>query len=57
MKEKANSIDWRIACTCALCIGAMEVTALLTGVDGKCLGIAIMAVSGLGGFLVGKLLR
>jgi len=57
LKEKANSIDWRIACTCALCIGAMEVTALLTGVDGKCLGIAIMAVSGLGGFLVGKLLR
>lgn len=37
-----------------LCITALEITAMLCGVDGAVFGIAIAAISGLGGYQIHK---
>lgn len=37
-----------------LCITALEVTAILCGVNGAVFGIAIAAISGLGGYEIHK---
>jgi hypothetical protein len=52
-KISGNNITTAIA---ILAIMAMEVTALVKGVDGALLGIAIAAVSGLGGYYLRRTL-
>lgn len=37
-----------------LCITAIEVVALVAGIDGALFGIVIAAIAGLGGFTVGS---
>jgi hypothetical protein len=52
-KISGNNITTGIA---ILAIMAMEITALVKGVDGALLGIAIAAVSGLGGYYLRRTL-
>lgn len=37
-----------------ICLTAIEITALIMGINGALLGLALAAISGLGGFAIGK---
>lgn len=49
--------DGTKVCFAIVAIAAIEITALLTGHNGTMLRVAIVAVSGLGGFSLAKLVR
>lgn len=49
--------DGTKVCFAIVAVAAIEITALLTGHNGTMLRIAIIAVSGLGGFSLAQLIR
>jgi hypothetical protein len=47
-----KKLDWRIVVAAMLIIGAIEITALLQGVDGALMVLAVGAIAGLAGFVI-----
>lgn len=47
-----KKLDWRIVCFAIFVIGAMEIIALLKGVDGALLTLAMAAIAGLAGYVI-----
>lgn len=47
-----KNLDWRIIVAAIFAIGAIEVTALLKGVDGALLTVAVALIAGLAGYVI-----
>lgn len=47
-----KNLDWRIAVAAIFAIAAIEITALLKGVDGALLTVAVALIAGLAGFVI-----